>query len=146
MVIATLTLLAFLFFGGAGGGWVGFAHKEVSKSVSDSSRAKAAKNVLKQMQDVVDGHGKHILKLREELSAVERNYDSTAEDYRKVYRKLDAAWRESENRLVELRIELLQHMSPEEWRDLCDRVKTDMDEARAKAEEKAEKEARKRAA
>lgn len=58
-----------------------------------------------------------------------------------MYRKLDAAWRESENRLVELRTELLQYMSPEEWRDLCDRVKADMEEAKAQAEKKARKRA-----
>jgi len=139
MIIATLTLLAILFMGAADGGWVGYAHKEVSDAVSDSSRAKAAKKILKQMQDQIRGHGKQILGLREELAAVERNYDSTAEDFRKVYRKLDAAWAASEGRLVSLRTELLQYISREEWSDLCDRVDADVEKARAKAEKKARK-------
>ena len=142
MIIATLTLLAVLFMGAADDGWAGYAHKEVSDAVSDASRAKAAKKILKQMQDQIRGHGKHILELREELAAVERNYDSTAEDFRKVYRKLDASWAASEDRLVSLRTELLQYISREEWRDLSDRVDADLAKAKAKAEKKARKHAK----
>jgi hypothetical protein len=139
MIAATLTILTILLFGGAGSGWIGLASKHISKSVKDTERRKAAKAILKQMQDEVKAHAQRVLEVREELIAVEMRYESTAAEFRTVYRKIDQAWRKSEIRLSQLRFELLKHVTREEWADLNRRVQTDLDKARAKAEKKAAK-------
>lgn len=146
MIAATLTLLAFLVFGGAGAaGWATLAQKEASTTIEDSSRAKDAKRILKEMGKKLAEHEKAVLALRQELYDVEFDYDSTEADYTAVFRKLDQTWVDTELDLIRLRTELLQYMTADEWRELNDRVDARLDEIAAKAQKKADKKAKKQA-
>ncbi|MHC4134245.1 MAG: hypothetical protein ACYTDU_06175 [Planctomycetota bacterium] len=146
MIAATLTILALLLHGGSGSDWIALASKQVSKSVADAKRRKAAKAILEQMQNERKAHTQRVLEMRKELNTVEARYESTAADYRAVFRKIDRVWIQTETRLYQLRFELLKHITREEWADLNAKVQAKIDKARAKAEKKAAKKKKKKAA
>ena len=143
MIASTLAILAVLLhMGGGGSGWIELSSTQVSKSVKDSGRRKAAKAILKQMQDEVKAHTQRVIEIQKELNAVDTKYKSTASDYRAVFRKIDLAWTQTETRLAQLRFELVKQMTLEEWADLNAKVQAKIDKARAKAEQKAAKKKR----
>ncbi len=142
MIAATLTILALLLHAGGGSGWIELSTKQVSKSVKDSERRKAAKAILKQMQHEVKAHTQRVIEIQKELNAVDTRYESTASDYRAVFAKIDQAWTQTETRLAQLRFELVKQMTTEEWADLNAKVLAKIDKARAKTEKKAAKKKR----
>ena len=116
MLIGTITLLAILFFGGGGGRhWINNAGDLAPDIIVDAARADRAQTAVDRINDTIDSFEAQVRVHRSELAAVDADYYATAEDYRRVFAKLDEAWRERMTRLIELRFEFRDSFTREEW-------------------------------
>ena len=116
MLIGTITILTILFFGGGGGQqWINAAGDLAPDIIVDTARADRAQTTVDRINDTIASFDAKIRTDRAELAAVDADYYATAEDYRRVFEKLDQAWRERMTRLIELRFEFRDSFTREEW-------------------------------
>jgi hypothetical protein len=118
MLIATLTALYLLFFSGNGGTFINEIDQVsdlVAEHVADEQRATDAKNVLAELRGALTGFPQDWLVLRQRVYEVDTSYTSTRGDYEEALRALNAAWLHRQQRVVELRFEMRDLLSHEEW-------------------------------
>lgn len=118
MLIATLTVLYLLFFAGPQGGLteqMNRASSAIMTEVDSEERRAEIQAALDEMRAAKAAFEQEILDLRGEFFEVDSNYDSTREDYEKVFADLDATWMRTQRRIVTLRYRMLGSMTREEW-------------------------------
>jgi hypothetical protein len=129
MLIATLTTL-FLLLSGSGTGaegappkaWFDHALDLVGDHVQDSDRAERARSILEEIGAENESFVKRVLKIRERLVEVDRDYHATREDYRAIYREIDGEWTRKEAKFRHLLFDLREVITPEEWTPLFTEV------------------------
>ena len=118
MIMATLGALLLFFGGGLAGGheqMVALMREAASECVAEAQRRNEVDRVLARMQREMDDYEARLSELRRRLLSVDGDYGATAEEYRAIVGDLHAAWMTTERRLVNLRFDLRDLMTPQEW-------------------------------
>ena len=116
MLIGTITILTILFFGGGDGQyWINTAGDLAPGIIEDDERADRAQTAIDRINDAIASFEAKIRAHRAELAAVDADYYATAEDYRRVFDKMDQAWTERIARLIDFRFEFRDSFTREEW-------------------------------
>ena len=120
-------LLAAYFLGGGLGGISGSmlttgaidVLSEQAETVIDSpTRAAAARQVLKELRKEVWAFERSFAKSGRKLTRVYTDYSSTHEDALTVLNDLNSDWEAGQLRAIDLRFELRDQMTEEEWGEL----------------------------
>ncbi len=117
-----IALLAVFFFSGGGiGGSIltPAAVKEIGKQieavVTDRARAELASQTLAELKAEIKGFEKIFAKSGKELSGLYKDHGAGADQMLAVLDSLNADWEASQRRAVELRFELKESLTGEEW-------------------------------
>jgi hypothetical protein len=117
MLVALLT--AFLLGGGAGvmGGILTPATvkqitKQVGTVVTDSARSEAAAQTLAELKAEIKGFEKKFAKSGKELTGLYKDHGAYGA---RVLDELNAGWAASQERALDLRFELKESLTEEEW-------------------------------
>jgi hypothetical protein len=131
MVIATITAITVLIFavGGGGGGFsFGVFKPGVKDCVSDKHRAKQIIAITKQADKEVEALTKDFNKVSKELTKLNSNYGATRGELKKFLDQLDGRRAKFQERIIELRMQARDLMTPEEWQAVYAKVKEDASE------------------
>lgn len=128
MIIATLSALLLFFGGGVLGDsdeqMVALMKDAAAECIADPGRREEAQQVLDRMQREVADYEFQLFGQRRRLLNVDRDYDATPEDYRVVVRHMHAVWLGTERRLIDLRFQLRDLMTRDEWYAMMGGVET----------------------
>lgn len=119
MLIALLA--AYLLGGGGAGGGIltPAAVKQIGDQIEvavlEPARAGAAAQTLAELKDAIKGFDKRFAKSGKELSKLYKDHSADAEQMLAVLEPLNAGWEASQQRAIELRFELRESMTEEEW-------------------------------
>ena len=115
-------LLAFYVFGGGGVGGailtpaaVKQIGKQVKVAVSDPARAEAADQILAELRTEIKGFEKMFAKSGKELSKLHKDRGADGGQMLAVLDELNAGWQVSQQRAIDLRFELKESLTEEEW-------------------------------
>jgi hypothetical protein len=120
MLVALLT--AYLLGGGAGvmGGILSPAavkqiDKQVEASVTDPARAEAASETLAELKTEIKAFEKTFSKSGKELTRLYKDHEADADQMLAVLEELNSGWEASQQRAIDLRFELKESLTEEEW-------------------------------
>jgi hypothetical protein len=119
MIIATVTAVLLLFGLGHGDDQAGALDQLgtlTAGHISDDIRAKQVAAVVQEMQTELERFDREHARLVEKLLLLDRNYRADTAEYRYVTRELNTLWRNTENTLVDLRFEMRNAMTRDEWK------------------------------
>ena len=114
-------LVAFLLGGGgvAGGilstGTVKQIGKQVEAAVQDPARAATAAETLGALKAEIKGFEKSFARSGKDLGKLYKNHGADAEAMLAVLDDLNAGWEASQRRAIDLRFELKESLTAEEW-------------------------------
>jgi len=117
-------LLAWYFFGGGAGGVsaatvttasVGELRESVRIVVEDPARSAAATAILDQLAEVTRSFEKAFSASGRKLSAAYRDYDEQGETAATILAELEQRWAVDQQRALDLRYELKDALTREEW-------------------------------
>lgn len=97
---------------------VGTVRSAVHKTVPEGERGEMADYIILVMEQEVDVYYHRYHELSAELIRLNADYDSTREDFQRVFDDLNLARAESCERLIELMTDLRMTMTPEEWQSV----------------------------
>ncbi len=123
-----LALLAVYFFGGGGVGGsiltpaaVKQIGKQVEAVVTDAARVERASETLAELTTEIRGFEKSFAKSGKQLSGLYKDHGADADQMLAVLDSLNADWEAVQRRAIELRFDLKDALSPEEWAAVFDR-------------------------
>lgn len=114
-------LAAYLLGGGGLGGSIltPAAVKQMSKQVEvtvvDSARAEAAAETLAELKVEIKGFDKKFAKSGKELTKLYKDHGADGDQMLAVLAELNADWEGSQQRGIDLRFELRESLTEEEW-------------------------------
>jgi len=122
MIWATLGTLFYLFVLGGGGYAVGtvagrldYLIDQATSVVADPQRAASAAEEATAMRTAVEEFEHQILELRDQVSTLDAAPGTGIDDYMAVAHKIDKAWNEVEDELLDGVFELRASFTREEW-------------------------------
>lgn len=120
-------LLAAYFLGGGLGGVQGSlltssAVKQLSQMsetiVSEPGRAEAAQQILKELRKEISGFEKKFKKAGRELNRSYKSHEADEEQALEILRQLNSDWEIMQDNAIDLRFQLRDRMTEEEWVEL----------------------------
>ena len=109
--IITLTLIALLF-----GGTDDAPLKErIRDQVEDKQRARQAVKIAEEAEKEILELNESLNKYVERLFELDSRHETSAVEYRALYREIEEAWLKEQRKLLDLRFELRKHIEREEW-------------------------------
>jgi hypothetical protein len=84
--------------------------------ITDDFRAKQVSAVIENMQTELDRFERQRRRVTNELLLLDRNYNADLAEYRRVTHEMNALWRNTETTLVDLRFEMRNLMTRDEWK------------------------------
>jgi hypothetical protein len=119
MLIATITALILIF---SGGGLradlratVAQIQKWAGKSLENEAKRQRVLEISDAMENLLDAYVEGVRARRGALLVIDSRYESTADDYRRVFRELDGVWDETELGLTNARAQLKKELTREQW-------------------------------
>ncbi len=122
MLVALLTAL--LFLGGSSAlssGMISDAQDNVKQIMAKNDQRKAALNVLKQMEKRTKAQNKITNKFSKQLGKALSDHDFAIEDFDRMWDDYHKDRSSFQRDLIDLRFELKEHISREEWEKLFPR-------------------------
>ena len=121
MIIATVAAIMFLF--GSSGGMFGtlttkYAEKPIKNIIIDEGRREMALKSLSLLNDDIDEFNKQISDAEEQFSSLVKNYNSTPEDFNKLFSTTFAERQEQIDNIWKQRSDMLTNIKPEEWKKI----------------------------
>ncbi|MDH3743654.1 MAG: hypothetical protein OES47_00970 [Acidobacteriota bacterium] len=117
-----IALLAAFLLGGGGAsgailtpGTVKEIGKQVEAQVSDTARAEAAAETLAKLKVEVKGFEKTFAKSGKGLTKLYKDHGADGDRMQGVLAELNASWEASQQRAIDLRFELKESLTEEEW-------------------------------
>jgi len=117
-----IALLAVFFFGGGGIGGsiltpaaVKQIGKEIEAQVTDAVRVEAAAQTLAELKAEIKGFEKIFAKSGKELSGLYKDHGAGADRMFAVLDSLSTDWEASQQRAIDLRFDLKESLTEEEW-------------------------------
>ena len=126
MLLATFTALAMLFgFSPAGDSYAMIQRLTslVQRNVSDEQRQGDALDALNQAKAEIEAFNARVAMLESRFKALDENYYATPDQFASIFSDLDAEWHATELRLVDLRFELRDALTEDEWNTIFEAVK-----------------------
>jgi hypothetical protein len=96
--------------------------KWAKKGVEDETKRERVLELVEAMGNRLDAYEEGIRANRGALFVVDSRHSATADDYRKVFRKLDKVWDDTESALADLRFRLKKELTREQWDAMFERV------------------------
>ena len=112
MLVGIAALFLMLFGGGARFDAI---EKAIEKQVNEPDRVERAQEILAQVQDAIVAKQSRIVEIRKGITALDERHDTTVEEYRAQYERLNRAWADLDKQLLDARFRLKQILSREEW-------------------------------
>ncbi|MCP4197942.1 MAG: hypothetical protein GY762_12405 [Proteobacteria bacterium] len=120
-------------------------HAAVIEHVEDEEREKKALEIITDMaKDIIQAHEK-TNPIFQQLLVVDKNYESTLEDYQAIIASLGSLWRDSDKSLIDKRFALQETLTDEEWRRCIGEVQKKMASYRKKVAQLVKKQEKERA-
>lgn len=119
MLIALL--MAFLLGGGGASGAILTStsvkqiDKQIEAAVSDPARAEAAVATVADLKTEIKRFEKKFAKSGKQLTKLYKDHDADGNQMSAVLGELNAGWEASQERAIELRFELKESLTEEEW-------------------------------
>lgn len=137
MLIATIAALTIVFSGGASFSF----EKAFEPFIKDTIAEKARQEQILDVTKRADGEVKQFRKEVEEvwskdLEKLLADYDSTEEDFHDFIRRADGSRHAMQQKLLNLRFEVVDLMTEEEWNAMYREIEQKQEEDRKKREEK----------
>ena len=124
MLIALLTAM-YLLLGGTTGhagalttATVKEMGKQVEVAVTDPVRAEAASDTLKELRGEIKAFEKKFSKSTKSLTKLYKDHDANADRVLAVLDELNSDWLASQERAIDLRFDLKESLTREEWEDV----------------------------
>lgn len=127
MIFVPILVVA-LLFGGSRAEVVQTMDTAIKHVVTDPGRAKQAQEVVAKIAQEHADLESTIIDLRQQALALDENPSASAADYEAIYHKLDAAWTAHQQRILDLRFQLRDILTEQEWNKVFEKV----DKVRAK--------------
>jgi hypothetical protein len=135
MVIATVTALSILLFGGGSFSFEKHFKDFVKNVIEDKPRREQIMDLAKRADEKQKQYNKEGRKVwAEDVKSAFRNFDSTEEDYRTVIAKANQSRIAMQQGVLDVRFKVVELMTEEEWNAMYDQIR------KKEAEEKAKKE------
>jgi hypothetical protein len=135
--------LGIMIFSGSGGDATPFGELttqyvkgQIKTTIADKERRKAALQGLSAVNDDIDDINKQISKDVKAIEKLIKNYDSTPEDFDRLFASVLATRERQEDRLWDDRRVMLKHVQADEWQMIIDGAKVEMEKAAAKKAKK----------
>lgn len=114
-------LLVILLLGGTPSGMLvelSLVQDNIKAVVVKDDQKKAARDVVKKMEKRTKDQNKQVNKYAKRLDDALSDHDFPAADIDKLWSKYHAVRRDYQLRMVDLRFELKEHITREEWQDI----------------------------
>jgi predicted nucleic acid-binding Zn-ribbon protein len=112
MIVGIAALVLMLFGGGAR---LDALEKAIKNHVEDSTRVERAQEIIEDVRAAIAAEKSQILDIRKDITALDERHDATVEEYRKQFDRLNRAWTELDQKLLDARFRLKQVLTREEW-------------------------------
>ena len=127
MIIATVAAIMF-FFGSSDTELFGtlmtkYAEDPIKNTVLDEERREKALESLSVLNDDIDVLNKQIFDAVEQLNSLVKNYNSTPQEFDKLFSSTLTKRQENFNKLWDQRVIMLSHIQPEEWQTIISKAK-----------------------
>jgi hypothetical protein len=140
MLIATITALVIMFGGGASFSFEKAFKPFVKDTIEDKARREQILDVTKQADDEVKQFKKEVDEVwSKDLKRILSDYDATEEDFRRFVTRADQSRLIAQQRILDLRFEVIKLMTEDEWNAMYKAVEEKRAEERLKREEKQKK-------
>ena len=137
MIIATVTLLSILMFGGGDFSFEKFYEPFVKEFVADESRREEILDVTKEADGRLAQYYDEVRKVwADDIKRTYRDFDATAEDYSRVVKTADQSRIAVQMGLLDVRFEVVKLMTEQEWENMYKAIREKEVEERAKLEKK----------
>jgi hypothetical protein len=103
-----------------GQAWVADMRSHINDSISDNDRKSQLLNVVDQFELELIKLDVAVQKYYQKLIAVDTNYESTADDFRKVFNDFNQEKQAFRTRFMDQRDQMVKLTTPEEWDKLAD--------------------------
>ena len=134
MVIATVTALSILLFGGSSFSFEKYYKEFVKNVIEDKPRREQIIDLAKRADEKQKQYNKEVRKVwAEDVKSVFKNFDSTEEDYRSVIASANQSRTAMQQGVLDIRFDVVKLMTEEEWKAMYDQIR------KKEAEEKAKK-------
>ena len=100
--------------------WLETMKRSIDQTIADDDRKAQLLDVIDRFEQELNGLDRAVLRLYEDLVAVDMNYRSTEEDFRKVFADFRQRKRSYRTRFIDLRFEMIALTTAEEWKKLAD--------------------------
>jgi len=130
MIVATVAAILILFGSSDSNGLFGtlmikYAEDPVKNTIADEARRELALKSLSVLKDDIDDFNKQNSEDIEQFSKLVKNYNSSPEDFNKLFSSMLAKRQEQVDKIWEDRGEMLNHIQPEEWQTIISSAKTE---------------------
>ena len=135
MLIATITALSILLFGGGSFSFEKYYKEFVNDVIEDKPRREQIVDLAEKADEKQKQYKKEVEKVwAKDVKSAFRNFDSTEEDYRAVISKANQSRIAMQQEVLDVRFDVAKLMTEEEWNAMFDEIR------KKEAEEKAKKE------
>ena len=120
-MITALVIALLVLFGVRGDIYLGEIDESI-KQIEDKNDRKEARDALKRIKSETKSFYRYAADHRRDYDEIDFRYDSTANDYWKALRALEAEWARGDERFFEEMIKIRNQMTREQWEALHDSV------------------------
>ena len=132
-MIAATVLAILLFFGGGGGPFGEFTTEyikdPIKTTIVEEDRRDMALKELGSLKDAIKDFNKHVSKDIKRFHKLVRNYDSTPEEFDRMFSEVLSKRKQEVGIIWQRRSAMLAHIKPDEWQSI-------ISSAKARAQEK----------
>ena len=100
--------------------WLQTMRKQIIETIADSDRKDTLLKVVSQFDLALGQMDRSVQDFYKKLIAVDENYHSTAKDFQNVFDDFNQKRMSFRERLIDLRFQMVNLTSPEEWNQLAD--------------------------
>ena len=131
-----VAFLGFMVFAGSGGDRFGelmtqHVKDQIKITVADEDRRRAALQGLSLVNDDIDDMNKQLSKDVKALEKLIRNFDSTPEEFNRLFASVLATRKQQIDRIWDDRQTMLQQIRADEWRAIISAARAEMEKASA---------------
>lgn len=103
-----------------GQAWLEDMRSHINKSISDNDRKSRLLEVVNQFELELRNLDRSVQRYYQKLIAVDAEYESTADDFRRAFQDLNQEKKVFRKRFMDLRFKMVDLTTPDEWNKLAD--------------------------
>jgi len=129
MIIATVAAILLFFGASDSDGLFGtlmtkYAEDPIKNTILDEARRGLALEKLSVLKDDINEFNKQSAEDIEQFSKLIKNYESSPEDFNKLFSSMMTKRQEEVSKIWDARGAMLEHIQPEEWKTIISSAKT----------------------